>query len=85
MSGDRPTAVGPYALNRGSCGEWAVTPPDGMAGATIHDLIHTYLYHLAVTARLLDVAETDTPGARTQLRTMKREILADRFPCRKQL
>jgi hypothetical protein len=33
----------------------------------------------------LDVADTDTPGARTQLRTMKREILADQFPYRKQL
>ena len=59
--------------------------PAGMAGATIHDFIHTYRYHLAVTARLLDVDEADTPGARTQLRAMRREILADQFPYRKQL
>ena len=59
--------------------------PVGMDNATIHDDIHTFRHHFAVTARLLDVAPADPTGARVQLRTMKREILADEFPYRKQL
>jgi len=62
-----------------------VPRPKGLKKATLHDYIHTYRYHYAVNARLIDVDETDTAGARVQLKAMKREILADQFPYRKLL
>lgn len=62
-----------------------VPRPKALAKATLHDYIHTYRYHYAVNARLIEVDETDTAGARVQLKSMKREILADQFPYRKLL
>jgi len=54
--------------------------PSQLPKATMHDFIH---YN--VEARLLDVASNDVDGARAELRAMRKEIMADEFPYRKQL
>ncbi len=53
--------------------------------AAARELSHTYRYHDAVNARLIDVDEADAASTRVQLKSMKREILADQFPYRKML
>jgi hypothetical protein len=59
--------------------------PSQLPKATMHDFIHTFTYHYNVEARLLDVASDDVGGARAELRAMRKEIMADEFPYRKQL
>ena len=54
-----------------------------MKKATLHEYLHSYCYQCAVNSRLID--PTNTADTRLQFKTMKREILADQFPYRKQL